>query len=125
MSKTPKGLEKLQKSVDELDIELGRLLLADEFGFKPITEAHAKATARHWLAANIVRFRNVVCTHPVIQKQLLHKQAQTRNELFLAVADALVRLQGLDGIPVALLAARLIHYGLEKLCAEMSKEHTS
>jgi hypothetical protein len=61
----------------------------------------------------------------MVQNQLLDEKAQSRNELFAGVVDALLRVPGLGAIPVTLLAARLIHYGMEQLCSEVPAKHKS
>jgi hypothetical protein len=121
MSRTIVGTEELEKSPEELDLEIGRLLLADQFGSKPFSEAEAMAAARRWLAANIAKLRDGICSNTLVQNELLNQKARSRNELFAAVADALVRVPGLGGIPVVVLAARLIHYGMGQLCGELPK----
>jgi hypothetical protein len=117
----------LDRTPDELDLELGRLLLADQLGSKPMSDTEAIATARRWLTTNLARLRGGVCGSPFVQQQLLAKPAQNRNELFAAVVDAVAKLAGFGSVPATLLAARLVHYGLGRLCGEAestSKEAT-
>ncbi|MBI4277569.1 MAG: hypothetical protein HY660_03850 [Armatimonadetes bacterium] len=108
----------LAKSADDLDLEIGRTLLADQLGSKDVTDSEAKAAARRWLAANLDGFRRAVCTNAVVRGQLMAQTSKTRNELFAAVLDALLKVGGGGIVPVATLSARLIHYGLDRLCAE-------
>ena len=101
---------------EALDLEIGRALMAGQLGAKPVPDAEARAAAARWFEANLARFRGAVCGHPVVQAQLLDKQAQGRNELFAAVADALGKMAGIPGLPILALAAKLLHYGLGQLC---------
>lgn len=106
----------LAKSVDDLDLEIGRALLADELGSKKVSDRELRSTARRWLESNIDNFRYAICGNEIVQSQLMGEENIKRNELFTAVADALLSISGI-GVPLTTLAARLIHYGLERLCA--------
>jgi hypothetical protein len=125
MSKPVTGAEELEKSTDELDLVIGRYLLADQLGSKPVADAEAKAAAGRWLASNMARFRQGVCGHAIVQAHLLDKKAQNRNELFAAMVDALLRVPGLGQIPIAVLAARLVHYGVGQLCENFQYQQNS
>jgi hypothetical protein len=57
---------------------------------------------------------------PLVRKDLFGKDKQDRNVLFGTVIDTLAKLGGFP-VPVAAIAAKLIHYGLEQLCVD-SKE---
>ena len=108
----------LDMSPEELDLEIGRLALAEQFGSKPVSDAEARAVAGRWFAMNLARLRSGVCAHPLVQSQLLDKGAQNRNDLFAAIADAVAKLAAFGIVPVTLLSARLVHYGVNRLCAE-------
>ena len=111
----------LDMSIDDLDLEIGRSLLADELGSKDISDSEVRSAARRWLQSNLVRFRTGVCSSTMVRDQLMGKSKKTRNELFAAVLDALLKVGGLGPVPVASLTARLIHYGLEQLCPEFAE----
>jgi hypothetical protein len=117
-------MSELDKSLDELDIEIGRALLKGRLGGKPLPDTEVKATAGRWFASNLQRFRAAVCDNPVIKSHVLHKDAQKRNELFVAISQILHLLDWISPVPVAPLAARIVNYGLEKLCAESSTTTT-
>jgi hypothetical protein len=109
-------------SPDDLDLEIGRLLLADELGSKDVGDDEARAVARRWFATQIEKFRLAICSNSVIQNHLSGANAKTRNELFAAVADALLASRYYSGVPVATLSARLIHYGVEQVCPGQPSE---
>ncbi|MET8682527.1 hypothetical protein ABZW18_34510 [Streptomyces sp. NPDC004647] len=99
----------------QLDVMLGEALTAEEFGKRDYSDIERQAVARRWLTANLGRIRSAVCG-PALRAVLRSAEAEKRNLLFAAVADALiVGFQGLP-VPVAVLAARLVHYGLDDLC---------
>lgn len=108
--------EALAKSMDELDLEIGRALLGDALGSKKVSDRELRSTARRWFEANLANFKVAVCSNEIVQSQLIGKANKTRNELFAAVADALMKIGGI-AVPLATLSAKLVHYGLEKLCA--------
>lgn len=107
--------ELLNMSVDELDLEIGRALLGGELGSKDISDRELRTTARRWLESNLVNFRDTICNNEIVQQQLMADESKSRNELFTAVADALMKMSGI-AVPFTTLAARLIHYGLNKIC---------
>jgi hypothetical protein len=109
--------EVLNMTADDLDLIIGESLLEKYMGAKPASNSEKIAVAGRWFESNLNRFHNAVCPNPVVQKYLLGKDNETRNELFAAVVDALLTLGGVGTIPIAVLSARLIHYGLDQLCS--------
>jgi hypothetical protein len=102
----------------QLDVMLGEALTAGEFGSRDLTDIEKQSAARRWLSANLDRIRDAVCGSRV-RTVLFGAETEKRNLLFAAVADALGTLRGLP-VPVSVLSARLIHYGLDGICgAEM------
>ena len=116
--------ECLAKSIDQLDLEIGRSILAEELGSKEASDREARSTAHRWLLTNIDRFRSSICSSPIVCEQLMGKNTKSRNELFAAVMDALLQIGGLGPVPVASLTARLLHYGLENLCPNIVKDNS-
>ena len=106
----------LNKSTDELDLLLGEALVADEFGAKDLSDVEKRAAARRWFDAHVKEFQHAVCTSSIRTKIFAPKKTD-RNTLFASVLDALGKLAGIP-VPVAVLTARLIHYGLDQLCAD-------
>jgi hypothetical protein len=104
----------LEMSTDELDLAIGECLMG--LGSKSASESETKAVANRWFEINLDRFHDAVCPNPVVQKYLLGQDNKTRNELLAAVVDALLTLGGVGTIPITVLSARLIHYGLDQLC---------
>ena len=112
----------LDKSPDELDLLLGEALVADEFGAKDLSNVEKQATARRWFQSHVNEFKEAVCVSSIRTKVFAAKKAD-RNTLFAAVFDALGKLVGIP-VPIAVLSARLIHYGLDQLCADESATKT-
>jgi hypothetical protein len=112
----PDELLLLNKSAHELEIMMGEALVADEFGAKDLTNVEKQATARRWFAAHLSEFREALCVSP-IRTEIFSAAKSDRNMLFAAVVDGLGKIHGLP-VPVAVLSARLVHYGLDQLCAE-------
>ena len=112
----------LDKSTDELDLMLGEALTADDFGAKDLSDIEKQATARRWFTLHLKDFQHALCISPIRTKIFSAKQVD-RNALFAAVIDTLGKLAGLS-VPVAVLSARIIHYGLDQLCADEADVET-
>jgi hypothetical protein len=98
----------------QLDVMLGEALTAGEFGAKDLSDIEKQTAARRWLSVNLDRMRDAICGSRV-RTVLFGAEAEKRNLLFAAVVDALGTVRGLP-VPVSVLAARLIHYGLDRIC---------
>lgn len=114
-------LKYLRMSPQELDLAIGASLLEDAFGAKPATDAEKTSAAAQWYFANLIRFQRGVCGNQLICKQLFGKDKLDRNVLFGTVIDTLAKLGGFP-VPVAAIAAKLIHYGLDQLCADAKEQ---
>jgi hypothetical protein len=112
----------LDLSQDEIDALIGDALLADEFGAKPASAAEKRQAARLWFQSNLGKIRTAVCPNLFVKSFLLGKDNKTRNELLAAVVDALLKLGGWGVVPVAVLSARIINYGLDQLCPSEKPE---
>ena len=110
----------MQLSADELDLIIGDSLLEGEFGSKPVSEAEKRSVAANWFRANLDRFHVAICTSAFVNNYLLGKNNKTRNEILAAVVDALLKLGGWGTIPVVVLGARLMNYGLDQLCPQVN-----
>lgn len=111
----------LQMSSDELDLIIGESLLEDEFGSKPVSNAEKRSVALNWFRDNINRFHEAICTSAFMRQYMLGKDNKTRNEILAAVVDALLKLGGWGTIPITVLGARLINYGLDRLCPQIEQ----
>jgi hypothetical protein len=107
---------------DELDLLLGEALVADEFGAKDLSDTEKRAAGRRWFDAHLAEFRHAICVESPLRAKLFSAEKMERTALFAAVVDTLgTGALGLP-VPVAVLSARLIKYGLDKLCAEAAAE---
>lgn len=106
----------LSKSNEEMDLIIGESLLGEGFGSKPASDSEKLEAAKNWFESNLNRFKNAVCPNPLVREYILGKKNQTRNEIFAAVVDGLLKLGGWGSVPVAVLSARLVNYGLDQLC---------
>ena len=109
----------LQLTPNELERKVGELLLAGELGGKPTRDADKIAAARRWFKTNTEAFAQAVCGNTLITQTLLGADKKERNAIFVAVFDAIARLQGLP-IPVAAIAAMILNYGIKRLCGRPS-----
>ncbi len=115
------NLDALNKSVDELDLEIGRALSFDEFGSSEASDIELIERARRWFEINLDKLHGAVCESEAIREHFSGIEAQKRNELLAAIIDALLKFGGFGTVPIASLAARVIHYGVERLCPNFQK----
>jgi hypothetical protein len=113
-------LKYLQMSPQDLDLTIGASLLDDSFGAKPTTDTEKRSAAAAWFAANLGRFRQGVCGNHLIREDMFGNDKQDRNLLFGTVIDTLAKLGGFP-VPVAVIAAKLIYYGLDHLCMDVKE----
>lgn len=114
----------LDAPADELDLLLGEALVADEFGAKDLSDAEKQAAARRWFNAHLEEFRHAICVASPLRTKIFAAEKMERTALFAAVIDTLGTGAFGMPVPVAVLSARLIKYGLDKLCAEGAAERT-
>jgi hypothetical protein len=111
-------LEFPSASPEDLELQIGRHLLADDLGSKPVSDDEARAVGHRWFENRLEGFRLSVCANPIVMGHLTGAKVKARNELFAAVVDSLLTISGHGGVPVTTLAARLIHYGVGVLCPD-------
>lgn len=104
----------LSLSEAELDRRLGAALYDDDFGAKDPSEAEQRRRGAGWFEARRDQLQRAVCAQPVVQRYVKNKDAVER-ELFDAVLSAVAALAGIP-VPVGVLAAKIVRYGLSNLC---------
>ena len=115
---TKQELALLDVPENELDLLIGEALVAEEFGAKELSEAEKRATARRWFDLHLAEFQHAICVESSLRTKLFAPESMDRNTLFAGVADAVSTVALGVPVPVALLSARLVKYGLDKLCAD-------
>ncbi|MEO6731646.1 MAG: hypothetical protein ABIN01_10550 [Ferruginibacter sp.] len=113
----------LKMSEQEIDLFIGEALLKDSMGSAPVSDTEKQIAAQNWFEANLHRFAKAVCEKKGAMNSLIGPEKKERNSLLGAVADVLLKVLGPSGIvPVAALAAKLLHYGIDQLCSEKPQE---
>jgi hypothetical protein len=102
----------------ELDLIIGEAVVAGEFGAKDLTDAEKQSTARAWLEVHRKEFRRAICVDSPVRAHVSTAESMDRTTLFAGVMDAVATVTLGIPVPVAVLSARLVKYGLDKLCAE-------
>src|SRR5438477_407185 len=105
----------LSLQADDLDLLIGDELLKDEFGAKPASDSEKRLAANRWFTNNLATFRTGVCTSHLVCNHILGKEKLERDELFGTLIDVLAQLGGFP-VPIAAIAAKLFHFGLDQLC---------
>jgi len=114
--------ELLGLTASELELMLGDALVADEFGAKDLSAAERRAAARRWFNAHLQDFREAICVSSPLRTMIFSADKVDRNTLFAAVIDAVGTTVLGTHVPIAVLSARLIQYGLDTLCAGYSEQ---
>ncbi len=106
----------LEASLEQLDARIGAALTKGALGSRSASEAECRQAGRRWFEANLTRLQVCVCAHPTVRAHCAGAAAE-RAALVASVADALARSAEIRLVPSDVLAARLVHFGLERLCA--------
>jgi len=106
----------LSLSTEELELLLGEGLLSDQIGSKPIRDKEKKEISQRWFYKKLDLMADILCNDHFVQTEILSKKVTDRNIILSTLVDALSSAFGM--VPISVLAAMLIKYGLEKLCCE-------
>jgi hypothetical protein len=104
---------------DTLDIMLGRAVLAGELKSAPPGDEESRSAGRAWFERNLAELRKAVCTSVHVRRLAFGPDKVERNMLFAAIVDTLATI-GKFPVPLAVVSAQIMHYGLGKLCANLS-----
>lgn len=97
----------------ELDIAIGSAISEGEFGAKDLTDAEKRRRGNNWFNAQIPDLRTALCAQPFVDAYLETSTAE--RELFDAIIAVLSSVLGVP-VPVGVLAAKTIRYGVGRLC---------
>ena len=116
--------ETLDYSLLDLDSEalytlIGRAVLASELKSAEPGDEESRSTGRAWFEQNLDTFRRAVCTSVRIRQQVFAPGKVERNMLFATVVDALAAIGGFP-VPVMVISAQIVHFGLGRLCPNLS-----
>ncbi|RJL35817.1 hypothetical protein [Bailinhaonella thermotolerans] len=118
MSETA-GHSLLDLDSDTLYILIGRAVLAAELKSTEPEDEESRATGRAWFERNLATFRKAVCSSVRIRRQVLAPGKVERNMLFAGLVDALAAAGGFP-VPVTVIAAQIVHFGVGRLCPNLS-----
>jgi hypothetical protein len=107
----------LELSDAQLDALIGEHLLEGDFGAKDVTAAEKQRIGASWFESRRDEFRQSVCTSQAV-RVYVGQSGATEKELADAVVGALAFLAG-GPVPVALLAAKVLRFGLTRLCPDL------
>jgi hypothetical protein len=105
---------------DALYAAIGRAVLATELKSKEPSDEESRDVGRAWFEQNLDTFRKAVCTSVAVRRLIFGPGKAERNMLFAAVIDTLAAAGGFQ-VPVAVVSAQLVHYGLGRLCPNLSQ----
>ena len=106
----------LELSEDEVDLAIGKALLKDSLGSKPLPDPETRNIAQRWFDYNLSGLRVAICEKGKVGNFLIGPDKKERNELVGLSVDALNKFYVPNPVPVALLAVKVVHYGVGKLC---------
>jgi hypothetical protein len=110
----------LELSEDQIDLILANSLLAGSLGAKEFSDEEKKEVARNWFRARLDWLRENVCNKG-LANTVVGPDKESRNVLFGMIVDVVEKLHGVP-VPVGALSAKLLHYGISKLCASSKAE---
>lgn len=106
----------------DLDVLIGSVISEGEFGSKGLNPAEIREIGQDWFFERISIFRAAVCTSPAV-KSYLEPGSSTERELYDAILAALAFVTGIP-VPLGILAAKVLRYGLDRLCPRTAGEST-
>ena len=105
----------IEMTEDEIFAQIGRTLLADEFGAVRLNNHEAARAGRSWFESVLPSIRSRICGNAAIEAHLTGNIAAARNAALLAVLDTC--LNGMfAGFPVATISHAVVVYGIHKIC---------
>lgn len=110
----------LGMSDDDLLLEIGDALFKQSFGAKPMSDAEKRQAGTRWFEANISSFRDRICQDTTFRAQFA-PAARERNEIFRMLIDIVAA--HFIGVPAGAVAAKLLNYGLGKLCPQWGMQN--
>ena len=109
----------LNKSIEQLYIELGQQLLSPEYRAFPFPKERYMQRAREWLLENRERLRQIICDHDRVKSFMNSSRLEERVLLISAIVDLISSMcSGISPVTVAVL---LVKEGLNSLCVNEDK----
>ena len=121
---TAEELALLDVPSSELELIIGEAVVAGEFGAKDLTDADKQSAGRAWLERHRKELRRAICVDSPLRNNVFAAESMDRTTLFAGVIDAVGTVTLGIPVPAAVLSARLVQYGLDKLCAEAAADAT-
>jgi hypothetical protein len=119
-SSSPDRPAELDLDEADLDLLIGAAIAETSFGSKDLSDGEKREIAQEWFAERADDVRTAVCSSPVVTTYL-HPRSATERELYDAVLGALTYLTAIP-VPLGLLAAKVLRYGLHRLCPDIAEE---
>jgi hypothetical protein len=119
-SPSPDRPAELDLDEAELDALIGAAIADTGFGSKDLSAAEKLQLGQEWFAERADDVRGAVCSSPVVSAYLRPRSAGER-ELYDAILGALTYLTAIP-VPLGLLAAKVLRYGLDRLCPQLATE---
>lgn len=99
----------------ELDAAIGAAISAGEFGAKDLSESEKQRRGAIWYDLHLPDLRAALCGQAFVAKYT-EADSTAERELFDAIVALLASAVGVP-VPVGVLAAKTIRYGVGRLCA--------
>ncbi|MGW7102716.1 hypothetical protein [Streptomyces sp. NPDC054838] len=119
----PNGLaELLELPEHEIDLLIAQHLVGEDFGSREDDDEERLFIARRWFASLQGRLRDAVCANAAVMRAA-ENPGEGNRLLAAAVVDAILHAQlGLD-VPATVLAVKVVHAGLHRLCGTGTRGH--
>lgn len=114
--------ELLELPEQELDLLIAQHLVGEDFGSREDDDEERLFIARRWFASLQGRLREAVCGNAAVMRAA-EDPGDGNRILAAAVVDALLHAQLRVDVPVTVLAVKIVHVGLHRMCGAGASEH--
>ncbi|WP_406179128.1 hypothetical protein [Streptomyces sp. NBC_01006] len=107
--------ELLELPEHEIDLLIAHHLVGEDFGSREDDDEERLFIARRWFTSFQGRLREAVCGNPAVMRAA-ENPGEGNQFLAATVVDALLHAQLQLDVPVTVLAVKVVHAGLHRLC---------
>lgn len=105
-------------SEQEVDIEIGKFFISETFSSKECNKNELIEIANIYFKSALPKIKKLICNRKQILDIIIKNKNSTRDELIIAIADALLMSNDFIDMPVFLISYKVVIYGVEKFFEE-------
>jgi len=100
----------------DLDLLISEHLVEHDLGSRDDDDEERIFIARRWFSSLSAGLRGALCGHPAIERAL-QSSGESDRLLAAAIVDVLLTLSFKVDVPVTVLAAKVTHAGIRRICS--------